>query len=132
MTSNNDTEPFAALGTTDESTSVDDATLAALFDTPPPDPADAAAMWETLAATDFNVSNHPEEVVSADAYCERCPHLADPPTVGCTHPGTEILGFPSIDQIRVKGCPFAIEGRAPTRSTRHDEADPEGDDQSGP
>lgn len=46
-----------------------------------------------------------EHVVSKRLYCESCEHFADPPAVGCNHPGTTIVEFVDSDHARLRNCP---------------------------
>ncbi|MFC7230986.1 hypothetical protein ACFQMM_05325 [Saliphagus sp. GCM10025308] len=46
------------------------------------------------------------------SYCHQCEYFSDPPTVACTHEGTEILEMPSMDTYRVVDCPVVLEDEA--------------------
>jgi hypothetical protein len=50
-----------------------------------------------------------ERVVSKESYCQRCPYLADPPELACTHEGTEILEVVDSERFRVRECPMVEE-----------------------
>lgn len=52
-----------------------------------------------------------EYVVPTSSYCERCEHFSDPPDVGCSHDGTEIVEFDDIAHVRVRNCPVVDERR---------------------
>lgn len=51
----------------------------------------------------------PEHVVDKRAYCQRCPHFAEPPHSTCTHEGTEIVEVVDSDHFRVRNCPIVRE-----------------------
>lgn len=55
--------------------------------------------------------------VSKHRYCERCEHFTNPPEVGCTNEGTEILEFVDAETVRVVDCPVVAERRALRRGT---------------
>lgn len=38
--------------------------------------------------------------------CHRCEYFGDPPTLHCTHEGTEILELVDMDHYRVRDCPM--------------------------
>ncbi|MFB6093616.1 MAG: hypothetical protein ABEJ77_01575 [Halanaeroarchaeum sp.] len=38
--------------------------------------------------------------------CHNCEHFGDPPTLHCTHDGTEILALVDMDHYRVSDCPM--------------------------
>lgn len=46
-----------------------------------------------------------EFVVPKDDYCEQCPHYRDPPDVGCSNEGTEIVEFEDMVHVRIRNCP---------------------------
>ncbi|MFB6252523.1 MAG: hypothetical protein ABEI27_12720 [Halobellus sp.] len=50
-----------------------------------------------------------EHVVAKEVYCQRCPHLDDPPDLACTHSGTEIVAVTDSDHFRVRNCPMVDE-----------------------
>lgn len=50
-----------------------------------------------------------EHVVDKTEYCQRCPHLDDPPELACTHEGTEIVEVTDSDHFRVRNCPIVEE-----------------------
>ncbi|MEZ3117073.1 hypothetical protein RYH80_14245 [Halobaculum sp. MBLA0147] len=50
-----------------------------------------------------------EHVVDKRQYCQQCPHLADPPELGCTHEGTEIVEVTDAEHFRVRACPVIGE-----------------------
>jgi hypothetical protein len=89
-----------------------------LFSTAAPDDEASASVWAALESDPPATDADTEAVVPKADYCESCPFLADPPTVRCTRPGTEIVDFPDRQHVRVRGCPFAADDRPPTRSPR--------------
>lgn len=54
-----------------------------------------------------------ERVVDKREYCQQCPHLAPPPTLACTHAGTEIVEVLDGDDLRVRGCPVVDDAAGP-------------------
>ena len=50
-----------------------------------------------------------EHVVSKESYCQKCPHLGDPPELQCTHDGTEIVEVVDSEHFRVRECPMVDE-----------------------
>lgn len=48
-------------------------------------------------------------VVAKEDYCEQCPYFSPPPTVQCSHDGTEILELVDMEQFRVANCPKVHE-----------------------
>jgi hypothetical protein len=53
-----------------------------------------------------------EHVVPKRDFCQRCPHLADPPETACTHQGTTIVEAVDTDRFRVRNCPVAEDDEA--------------------
>ncbi|EFW93432.1 hypothetical protein ZOD2009_06192 [Haladaptatus paucihalophilus DX253] len=43
------------------------------------------------------------------ATCHGCPHVGDPPSLHCTHEGTDILSMPDTDHFRVADCPMVAD-----------------------
>lgn len=56
-------------------------------------------------------ANGKEYVVPKDSYCEQCPYFGEPPDVGCTNDGTEIVEFEDMEHVRVRNCPKVDQGR---------------------
>ncbi|WP_311171518.1 hypothetical protein [Halobellus ordinarius] len=52
-----------------------------------------------------------EYVVSKAKYCQKCPHLSDPPNLTCTHEGTEIVEVVDSEHFRVRNCPIVEDNR---------------------
>ena len=84
------------------------------------DEIDAEDLWSTLEASragpgDVVAGDEPDEyIVPKRSYCESCPReaFAEPPAVGCSHPGTTIVEFVDSDHLRVRNCPVVAERRA--------------------
>lgn len=57
--------------------------------------------------------DRPAHVVNKREYCRRCPHLADPPVLSCTHEGTDIAEVLDGDELRVRGCPMVDAADGP-------------------
>ncbi|WP_144903551.1 hypothetical protein [Halobellus captivus] len=90
---------------------------------------DTEALWESLAGEDDAETQAPgelapdaatpldgeaetgarEHVVEKEAFCQKCPHFADPPEFGCTHEGTEIVEVVDSEHFRVRNCPIVDE-----------------------
>ncbi|MFB6234173.1 MAG: hypothetical protein ABEH81_13590 [Halopenitus sp.] len=56
--------------------------------------------------TEEGVEDH---IVDKREYCQRCPYFTEPPTVACSHEGTEIVEAATTDEFRVRGCPMISE-----------------------
>ena len=50
-----------------------------------------------------------ETLVDKRQYCQQCPYFTEPPEVGCTHPGTEIVEVVEDGRFRVRDCPVVTE-----------------------
>ncbi|RKD97672.1 hypothetical protein [Halopiger aswanensis] len=74
---------------------------------------DPDRLWERLENDDplADQLGDDREIREIDKheYCHQCEHFADPPGVGCTRDGTDILELPSLDTFRVAGCPVVLE-----------------------
>lgn len=46
-----------------------------------------------------------EHVIDKREYCQRCEFFSEPPTVACTHEGTEIVELADNEHFRVRNCP---------------------------
>lgn len=60
----------------------------------------------TPVETEEGVEDH---IVDKREYCQRCPYFTEPPTVACSHEGTEIVEAVTTDEFRVRGCPMISE-----------------------
>ena len=60
-----------------------------------------------------------EAVVDKRQYCQQCPFFSDPPTVACSHEGTEIVEVLTDGQFRLRGCPVVTES-GPDRTILND------------
>jgi hypothetical protein len=98
-----------------------------LFESVEVDEVDDEAVWESFAedgadpvervgvGAEVGEATAPDEhVIPKSAFCQRCPHFADPPETACTHDGTAILEVVEGDRFRVRNCPVAAERDAPT------------------
>ena len=47
-----------------------------------------------------------DHIVPKNEFCQRCEHLADPPTLSCRHEGTAIVEVVDGEQFRVRNCPM--------------------------
>ncbi|QHS17888.1 hypothetical protein GWK26_12430 [haloarchaeon 3A1-DGR] len=51
-------------------------------------------------------AEYDDRIVDKREYCQRCPYSTDPPTLACTHDGTEIVEVVEMDRFRVRNCPM--------------------------
>lgn len=76
------------------------------------DPVDSEGIWADLLMDEpepgqFSpVGGDGETQVISKRICERCPHVADPPELSCTHEGTTIHELVDVDHVRVSACPM--------------------------
>ncbi|MCO8243340.1 MULTISPECIES: hypothetical protein [unclassified Haladaptatus] len=79
---------------------------------------DAAEVWADLLGEDSGelvvtaprVEEDDRDVrVVPKTTCQGCPHVADPPTLRCTHEGTDILSMGDMDHLRVADCPMVAD-----------------------
>ncbi len=80
--------------------------------------------WEQLEDGADPTVEEPEGTVtevSKRRYCERCEYFSPPPDVSCTHEGTEILGFPDRETVRMVDCPIVAQRRELEESPATDE-----------
>ncbi len=91
-----------------------------LFEPVETEAVDPDRAWERLegdadaAGTGASAVGEPDGTVtevSKRRYCERCEYFSPPPDVGCTHEGTEILGFPDRETVRMVDCPIVAQRR---------------------
>jgi hypothetical protein len=96
-----DADPFEemAVGEIDEET-----LWSSLED--PDDPAATVGGAEAAEPVDDAEPDAREYVVDKGEYCQRCPHLSDPPELSCTHEGTRIVEVEDVDHFRVRNCPI--------------------------
>lgn len=90
-----------------------------LFESVDVDELDSEAVWDSLLSEDDpealggdaaavspdDAGGRPEYVVSKREYCQRCQFFTDPPDVGCTYEGSEIVDVEDFERFRVRGCP---------------------------
>lgn len=80
---------------------------------------DDEAVWESITGSDDSIReadpdrspDDDEAVVSKAQFCQKCEYFTEPPELGCTNPGTEIVELVGVDQFRVRDCPV-VENRA--------------------
>ena len=85
-----------------------------LFESVETDAIDPDRAWASLEGDgpdDAEDSERTVTEVSKRRYCERCEYFSEPPDVGCTHGGTEILGFPDRETVRMVDCPIVAKRR---------------------
>lgn len=74
-------------------------------------------VWERLdadaeireASADATPEGVVERVVDKALFCQRCEHFDEPPEMGCTHEGTEIVELVDVEHVRVRDCPVVAE-----------------------
>ncbi|WP_435154900.1 hypothetical protein [Haladaptatus sp. DFWS20] len=84
---------------------------------------DVDDLWADLEAEDSGdlVVSAPREESENDrdvrmipkTTCHGCPQFAEPPTVRCTHEGTDILAMVDTEQFRVADCPMVVDEDTP-------------------
>lgn len=122
-------DPFEVLGETVEDTATDADPLAGVsaegpteagedspFQEMVTEPIDESALWGELTGEADRATGGRDEtgtsqgrseaVVTKASYCERCEYFTDPPAVGCTHQGTDIVELVDTDHFRVLDCPI--------------------------
>lgn len=50
-----------------------------------------------------------ERIVDKQAFCHRCEHFDEPPSMACTHEGTTIVELVDAEHVRVRDCPVVAE-----------------------
>lgn len=76
---------------------------------------DREQLWERLENEDdppvTELLEDDREIREIDkySYCNQCEHFSEPPAVGCTHEGTDILELASLERFRVADCPVVLE-----------------------
>lgn len=79
---------------------------------------DAEQLWEQLVTGGDDTvvfSERVESDVDRDVRvipkrtCQGCPYFTDPPQVGCTHDGTDILELVDVDHHKVADCPMVVD-----------------------
>ncbi|GAB3665861.1 hypothetical protein [Halopiger thermotolerans] len=74
---------------------------------------DPDRLWERLEEDDPLADQYADDreirEIDKHEYCHRCEHFADPPAVGCTREGTDILELTTLDTFRVADCPVVLE-----------------------
>ncbi|SNR60136.1 hypothetical protein [Halorubrum vacuolatum] len=105
-----DEDPFAAL-TEGDGVDIDDP-----FERMEVDELHDDEVWEALAADEEYDTVGPgamtdgvDHVVNKRLYCQRCPHLSEPPETACTHEDGEILEVLEGNEFRVRNCPMVGE-----------------------
>ena len=51
-------------------------------------------------------------VVEKRSFCQGCQYFSDPPSVDCSHEGTEILELVDVEHFRVVDCPMVAEAES--------------------
>ncbi|SDQ15602.1 hypothetical protein [Halopelagius longus] len=68
-----------------------------------------AGAEESIEEVREDVPGYADHLVPKAEFCEQCPHLSDPPELGCDREGTEIVEVVDSDTFRVRDCPM-VEG----------------------
>ncbi|AXR77806.1 hypothetical protein [Natrarchaeobaculum sulfurireducens] len=97
-----------------EARSSTDDSIDELFDREAVTEIDSDRLWERLEngeAPEPGPDERERDVREIDAhrYCHQCEHFAEPPQVGCTRDGTEILELTALERFRVVDCPVVRE-----------------------
>jgi hypothetical protein len=102
----------------------DDAVWAAIMG----EDADPNADVDPAVPAPASAPERPDEGGDSDAvvpkrqFCKKCEHFSEPPTVACTHPGTEIVELVGVDRFRVRDCPV-VESRERAETVLPDRLD---------
>jgi len=73
---------------------------------------DSEGVWADLLMEDTQAGQFAatesdgETQVISKRICERCPFVAEPPELSCTHDGTTIHELVDVDHVRVSACPM--------------------------
>lgn len=73
---------------------------------------DADELWAQVEADEPTVEPRGEREVrevQKRKYCSQCEYFADPPEVGCSHEGTDILEQVDMEHFKVADCPVVLE-----------------------
>jgi hypothetical protein len=74
---------------------------------------DPDSVWEELSSAEIEAVAEKQgrtyAEVSKHSYCEQCEYFSDPPDVGCTHEGTQIVEFLDVETVRLVDCPVVAE-----------------------
>ncbi|WP_323675602.1 hypothetical protein [Halorubellus sp. PRR65] len=73
---------------------------------------DADELWAQVETDEPTVEPRGEREVrevQKRKYCSQCPYFADPPEVGCSHEGTDILEQVDMEHFKVADCPVILE-----------------------
>lgn len=84
----------------------------ALFDEVEVGEVDADELWSQVATDGPTVeARGGREVreVEKRKYCSQCPYFSEPPEVGCSHDGTDILQQVDMEHFEVADCPVVLE-----------------------
>lgn len=87
-----------------------------LFEEQDTEGVDPDTVWEDLASSDSEDSEPADTgrqfaEVSKHSYCEQCEYFSSPPSVSCTHEGTDIVEFLDAETVRLVDCPIVAERR---------------------
>ncbi|MFC6955516.1 hypothetical protein [Halorubellus litoreus] len=73
---------------------------------------DADELWAQVETDEPTVEPRGEREireVQKRKYCSQCPYFADPPDVGCSHEGTDIIEQVDMEHFKVADCPVILE-----------------------
>jgi hypothetical protein len=62
-----------------------------------------------------------EHVIDKREYCQRCEYFTAPPTVACTHEGTDIVELVDDERFMVRNCPKVKDDEAELQTLVEDE-----------
>jgi hypothetical protein len=83
-----------------------------LFDEVDVGDVDADELWSQVESDGPTVEPRGEREVrevEKRKYCSQCPYFSDPPAVGCSHEGTDILQQVDMEHFEVADCPVVLE-----------------------
>jgi hypothetical protein len=101
-------EGEATQGVPGESVATEGAQPDASVDEDGPGPAPFGAAVERVERDDPGAVRS-DHVVPKKKFCQQCQYFSAPPTVACSHEGTDIVEIPDTDHFRVRGCPMVEE-----------------------
>lgn len=84
----------------------------ALFDEVEVGEVDADELWSQVESDGPAVEPRGDREVrevSKRKYCSQCPYFSEPPEVGCSHEGTDILQQVDMEHFEVADCPVVLE-----------------------
>lgn len=72
--------------------------------------------------TDADLGDRDVRVIDKRSFCQGCRYFSDPPSVACSHEGTEIIELVDADHFRVADCPMVVEAEQLTDELAGDDS----------